>query len=66
MHGTITHFDKATGVGWLETGSLESPKVPFFVVPGSDYKVGDRVRFNLGYRAIQLEVDNGQLSESIR
>lgn len=65
MHGFIKAFDKQTGLGWIDTAGLKEDTVPFIVIPGSDYKVGDRVRFNVSLRAIQIEVDTEQLGERI-
>jgi hypothetical protein len=65
VYGFIKKYDKSTGQGWIDSAGLNEDTIPFLVVPGTDYKIGQRVRFNIGTRAIQIEEDRSELGTRI-
>lgn len=64
-HGLVKSYNPETGQGFVELTNLDGTLIIFVVQPHSKYRIGDRVRFNLGTRAIQLEVDTQPLDDRI-
>jgi cold shock CspA family protein len=63
MFGIITNYNSETGIGWIT--SAETEATLFVVKPRTKLSVGQRVSFNIGTRAVQIEADNSELGQRI-